>query len=239
MKAKLLIGILLVISLMLLAGCSAPTCYPPNKILDNKCCIDDDDNTVCDYEEGNKAKQPETPVEETPAETAPAEETPEPQIQKVKIPEPAQIPTGLQLGKQQIKMGESRKYIEINQMSTTRTSRDKGIMNFIVFTVRNTGETKLNPVVELLFEGARVEEYTARVRKEYVLQALNPGEKLVINQSMGIRFANINLTKEITMAVYERYSAPRKDLEVLKKTFIPTDYMASMEIFTFGPEDVE
>jgi hypothetical protein len=124
-------------------------------------------------------------------------------------------------------------------MSAFRTSRDKGLMDWMVFTVRNIGETNLNPVVELLFEGARVEEYTARVKKEYILQPLKPGEKIVINQSMGIRFAEINKTKEMTLSVYERFSAPREDIEVLEKAFVPTDYMESMEVYTYGPPETD
>jgi hypothetical protein len=231
MKTRLLIGILLILAL-LAAGCSAPTCYPPNKILDNKCCLDDDSNKVCDYEEGKMATQPEAPAE-VPAEVAP-EETPEPQITKVKLPEPAKIPTGLQLGKQEIKLGEPRKYLEINQLSSFKTSNDRGLMDYMVYTVRNIDQKDLTLVVELMFEGARVEEYTARVKKEYFLPVLKAGEKLVMNQSLGIRFSEVDEAKDMTLTVYERYSAPKTDLEVLKKTIVPSDYFVDDEVHTYG-----
>jgi hypothetical protein len=232
--------------LLLLGGCAAPTCYPPNKIIGSSCCLDADDNGVCDLDEEVSEEEDiaEEEVEEVEEEVEVAEEEPEevemeeePQIQDVEMPEPEPIVTGLQLGKQDMKLGEQRDYLQINKLSAYRTSRDKGIMNYMVFTVRNVGQTKLNPIVDLMFEGARVEEHEARVIKEYVIQPLEPGEKMVINQSLGIRFSEIEETKKITLRVYEKYIAPREDLEVLNKEFIPTDYMDSMEIYTYGLPD--
>jgi len=243
MKEKILIFAIVALSMVLLAGCAAPTCYPPNKILGNKCCIDDDDNDVCDYEEGAVADK--TVVEDTEADdgegddayepSAPVKE--EPQIQKIKAPEPAPIKTSIELGKQEIKLGEPRKYLEINQLSAYRTSRDKGMMDYLVLTVRNIGDSTLNAEVELLFEGARIEEHATRVKKEYTIPALKPGEKYVMNTSLGIRFGEIEKEKKMTLSVYEKYTAPKKDLQVLVKDFIPTDYMESMEIYTYGLPD--
>jgi hypothetical protein len=239
MKGTLLCGVILSLLILLLAGCSAPTCYPPNKILGNKCCLDEDSNSVCDYEEQGPAAPAEEAPEET--ETAPAEETPEPQIQQVVTPKPAPEPvaTEEEYGKMPIGLGEPKKYLTIDDMSTFKISRDKALMDYMVFTVRNIGEAPLNPVVELLVEGARVEEYTARVKKEYFLETLKPGEKLVVYQSLGIKLGDINKTKEMTMTVYERYSAPRKELETLKKQFEVTDYLVDDEIHTYGLPETE
>ncbi|MBU2560697.1 MAG: hypothetical protein KKD17_00205 [Nanoarchaeota archaeon] len=233
---KYVIGIIAAILILMIAGCSAPTCYPPNKILGNKCCLDEDSNDVCDYEEQKPAVQEEEQVAE-PEQAEMTEE--EPQIQQVEVPkvvEPA-MPRTLELGKQQIRLGEPRKYLEINKMSAHRTSTDKGLMDYAVITVRNIGQKELDSVVELFFEGARVEEHSTRVKKEYTIPTLKPGEKYVMNQSLGIRFAEINKTKKMTLTAYDKYSAPRKDLETLKKEFVPQDLFESMEIFTYGLPD--
>jgi hypothetical protein len=166
------------------------------------------------------------------------EEEEEPQIQEVEMPEPAPIQTGLVEGKQDMRLGESREYLQINKLSAFRTSVDKGLMDYMIFTVRNPGNKDLNGVVELFFEGARVNERETRVKKEYTIPTLEPGEKYVLKQSLGIRFAGINKTKTMTMSVYDKYIAPREDLGKVKKEFIPTDYMESMEIFYYGlPEE--
>jgi len=225
------IVVLLTILLLMIAGCAAPTCYPPNKILGNNCCLDEDDNDVCDYEEEGADEEPEElviePEEEEEVEYAP-------QIQEVEVPEPAPIRTGgYEFGVSDINLGESRDPLQLNKMSAFRTSRDKGMMDWMVFTVRNKGQTKLNAEVELFFEGARIEEHSTRVKKEYTIPELAPGEKYVVNKSLGIRFSEINKSKKITMKVYEKFVAPREDLDVLTKEFIPQDLFESMEIYYY------
>ncbi len=232
MKTSTIFIAILAIMILALAGCNKPTCYPPNKIIGNNCCIDDNDNNECDYHE--EQEQKEEPVKEEPVvETQPIEkEEPKPVVTTETKPA---IQT---LGKSKIVLGEPKRYIEINKLSAFRTSRDKGVVDYMLFTVRNLGTKKLNPVVELLFEGARYEEHQVRIKKEYFLQPLEPGEKMVMNQSMGVYFEGINLTKKINLAVYERYAAPRDDLGTEEKAFIPMDYMDSLEIYTFGlPEE--
>jgi hypothetical protein len=239
MKGKIMCGVMLSLLILLLAGCSAPTCYPPNKILGNKCCLDEDSNDVCDYEESKPVVQKEEPAEEVEAEP---EAEPEPQIQRVITPRPAvEEPAAPEekYGKMPIGLGEPKKYLTIDDMSTYKISRDKALMDYMVFTVRNIGQVPLNPVVEIVVEGARVEEYTARVKKEYFLPILKPGEKNVMYQSLGIKLGDLNKTKQITMTVYERYSAPRKDLDTLKKQFDPKDYLVDEEIHTYGLPETE
>jgi hypothetical protein len=241
MNGKLMCGVIISLLILLIAGCSAPTCYPPNKILGNKCCLDEDSSGVCDYEEPKKAVQKEEPAEEEELEAAPEE--PEPQIQRIVTAAPAEEEEPAEprpeYGKMPIGPGEPKKYLTIDEMSTFKISRDKAYMDYMVFTVRNIGETNLNPVVELLVEGARVEEYTARVKKEYFLPVLKPGEKNVVFQSLGIKLGDINKTKQITMTIHERYTAPRQDIETLKKQFDPADYFVDDEIHTYGLPETE
>ncbi|MBN1543948.1 hypothetical protein JW898_00635 [Candidatus Woesearchaeota archaeon] len=238
---KYVIGIIAAILILMVAGCTAPTCYPPNKILGNKCCLDEDNNDVCDYEEQMPAVHEEESATEEPEpeEAEMTEEQEEPQIQQVKMPEAVEpaMPRTLELGKQQIRLGEPRKYLEINKLTAYRTSTDKGMMDDAVITVRNIGQKDLNAIVELFFEGARIEEYEAKVKKEYTIPTLKPGEKYVMKQSLGIRFAEIAETKTMTLSVYEKYIAPRKDLETLEKRFVPKDLFESMEIYTYGLPD--
>lgn len=219
---------MLLVGILMLAGCAAPQCYPPNKIIDNKCCLDDNDNSVCDAEE--------TVEEETPVETEEPVVEQEPQIQQVVTPEPEPIVEDEpEYGEiTEMKLGETRKYLTIDDWEMYRSSTDKGEMTWMIYTVKNIGKTKITPNIELYFDGARLEEYTARVAKEYTLDALEPGEKVTFKQSMGIRFAGIDQEKKITMSIYDRYSAPREDLAVLEKTFVPQDEFESMEIFIHG-----
>ncbi len=235
---KAAISIIICILIMMVAGCEAPTCYPPNKIIGNKCCLDENHNEICDYEEETLAEEAEEEIEEQAEmvedELEDAEEREEPQIQQVEMPEPAPIPTGLVEGKQDMRPGESRDYLTLHKMSAFRTSRDKGMMDYMVITVRNPSQKKLNAIVELFFEGARLNEYETRVKKEYTIPELDPGEKYVLNQSLGIRFAKINESKSMTLKVYEKYVAPREDLGEVKRTFVPTDYMESMDIYYYG-----
>jgi hypothetical protein len=246
MDKKILIGIFAML-VLLLAGCKAPTCYPPNEIIGNNCCLDEDSNAICDYDE--ELAEQEEEVEEVEEETeevmmeAEEEETEEETVEEEeteeKEPEYVALPIGLEPGKYEMKMGETKQYLQINKITSYRTSRDKGIMDEIIFTVRNIGDKKLNPVVNLYFEGARIEEHEARVVKEYVLEPLEPGEKHIVKKALGIRFAGINKTKVIELNVYEEFVSPKDYLQVLRKEFVPQDLFESMEIFTYGLPEYE
>ncbi|MBW2964732.1 hypothetical protein KY363_04695 [Candidatus Woesearchaeota archaeon] len=246
MKSTIFAGIALIILTLILAGCAAPQCYPPNKIIDNKCCLDEDANAVCDYEEGKtstQTKKTET-TEQTTVSAAPdtTEETTveteeeEPQIQTIKAPTATYpvVKQGYTFGVQKIGPYEPQKMLEINDLSAFRTSRDKGTMDWMVFTVRNRDSTKANYIVELLFEGARIEGTEVSVKKEYTIPALALGEKYVVNQSLGIGLSKINSTKKMTLSVYEKYTAPRKNLDTITKNVVPVDYMDDLEIYTYG-----
>jgi hypothetical protein len=229
MRIGIISIVILAVIALLLAGCSAPQCYPPNKIVDNKCCVDDDSNSVCDMDEPQPAEEePQVEVQPEPV----VEE--EPQIHKLETPKTETVEIGLQIGKQMMKQYEKRDYIELNDFTMYRSSTDKAIMDFMVYTVRNPGEVTINPVVEILFEKARLDEHQSTVKKEYVLDPLKPGEKIVINQSIGVVFAKINETKEIHMRVYERLSAPVEEFGTVDKTFVPFKKLTSMEIFIHG-----
>ena len=232
MKTRLIAIAILLIGLLAAAGCSAPQCYPPNKIIGNKCCLDADDNGICDMDEEIQ-EEPET--EEAEEQT---EEDPEPQIQPVAVKpaEEAEEQEPFQYGKvMTMHPGEMNQYLTIDDWSMYRSSTDKGELQWMIFTVRNTGSSKLTSKIELNFEGARIGDYEARVKKEYDIPTLNPGEKVTIKQSMGIRFAGIDNKKKLTMSIYDKYSAPRDDLQVLVKEFTPSKEMDSLEIYTLGP----
>ncbi len=243
MKTKICASVLLVVMIIFLAGCEAPKCYPPNKIIDNKCCIDDDSNGVCDIEETHQEEAAQETVQEQPAVQ---EEVQQPEVaEEEAVAEETPEAAGLEPGKYDIRIGEPKKYLEINELKSYRTSRDKGMLDEMTFTVRNIGTQTLNPVVELFFDGSgmnyideeRVPEYDVRVGKEYTLDAIKPGEKRVIKKSLGIRFQGIDNKKTLTLTIYDRFTAPRKDLEVLKKEFVPQDLFKTMDIYTYGMPD--
>jgi len=234
MKTRLMIGIIFSVMILILVGCQAPSCYPPNKIIGKNCCMDDNANGQCDYDEPKEQAQTE---KETPAveEQAPVE-TEKPKI----VTKPAiEEKPAVQFGKSKIETWEPKKYLTLDKLSAYRTSRDRALLDYMEITVRNIGAKKLNPVVEILFEGARYEEHVVRIKKEYILEPIAPGEKLFLNQSLGISLEGINLTKKLTVSVYERYSAPREDLEVMTKNIVPQEYMESLEIFTYGPPTLD
>jgi hypothetical protein len=245
---KIIIAIIALL-LLVLAGCAAPTCYPPNKILGNKCCLDSNNNEKCDFEEGaaQTAEETEPVVKETvteiPQETT--EETTEPVLptqterQQAVAPAPKPATDEIQLGKQKMNSLDPHQYLQINKLEAYRTSTDKGMMDYMVYTVRNIGPSDLDAMVELYFEGARLEEHQIRILKEYRIPVLKAGEKIVIQQSLGIYFADINATKKITMSIYKRLEGPRKDLEVLKKEFVPKTLFPTMEIFTYGKPELD
>jgi hypothetical protein len=260
MKGKImLIGIIAMIAMLslLLAGCEPPTCYPPNKIIGNKCCMDSDSNNICDYEENETAtattatesketEETETELtsEESAGETETAEETAEaePQIQKITV-KPTTTTTATiaktapTYGKMKIAPGEPHKFLQIEDMKAYRSSRDRGTLDYFVLTVRNAGIKDITPKVRLFFETARIENYEARVEKEYMIPTLKPGEKYVTKQLLGIKFSKINETKKMTLTMLDRYDATDTPIEVLKKEFVPTDYMDDLTIYTFGPPE--
>lgn len=244
MKKKIFASVLFVVMILFLAGCEAPKCYPPNKIIDNKCCIDDDSNGVCDIEEAHQEEVAQETVQEQPAVQ---EEVQQPEVaEEGKTAEETPKAVGLEPGKYNINIGEPKKYLEINKLKTYRTSRDKGMLDEIIFTVRNIGDSKLTPTVAFLFDGTgmdfteteKVQEYNLKVDKKFDLQELEPGEKLIVKKSLGIRFQGIDNEKTVTMSVYDRYSAPREDLGKAEDKFVPQDLFKTMDIYTYGmPEE--
>lgn len=255
MIKKAILGIFFVLILFgLLVGCNAPVCYPPNTIIGNKCCLDDNKNSVCDYDEKEESaeleedlsldnKEPETEEadEETPKNN---EENREESAQKTTIIK-SSSPSKQDTSKQKIGPGEPRQYLEINELKAYRSSTDKGVIDEMTYTVRNIGKIKITPTVDLMFdnhgidftEKERIREYELTVMKNYDLITLKPGEKLVIKQLLGIRFQGINETKTIQLSIYDRNSAPRKDLQVLSREILPTKYFSTMDIQFYGPEE--
>lgn len=228
---------------ILIAGCAAPVCYPPNKIIGNKCCIDDNDNNVCDADEAPEAEEAEEEQEaEEQQEATPVEEEEDAEEEEAE-PEEEEEATGLEPGKYDMKLGEPKRYLEINKISAYRSSRDKGVIDEIVFTVRNIGDSIFSPTADLHFDGTgvdfteqdRVPEYELKVDHEFDLQELDPGEKLIVRKYLGIRFQDIDDDKTIRMSVYDRYKAPREDLAEVETEIVPQELFDSMEIYTYGP----
>lgn len=232
MKLKLIAIAMLLVGILIMSGCAAPQCYPPNEIIGNKCCMDSDGNGVCDMDE-EIVEEPEPVAAPEPV----TEPEPEPQIQQVaaKQAEPAEEEE-FEYGKvMKMKIGETRQYITIDDWNFYRSSTDKGEMVWMIFTVKNIGKKTITPNVDLLFEGARTNEADTSVGKDYTIETLEPGEKITFKQSMGIRFAQIDKKKKITMRIYDRFSAPREYLYELVKEFTPSQEMDSLEIYIHGP----
>ncbi|MFH1063878.1 MAG: hypothetical protein V1729_02240 [Candidatus Woesearchaeota archaeon] len=226
---------MIAILVLLIAGCAAPTCYPPSKIIGKACCLDEDDNSVCDYEEQSAETEETVEMQAAPEEELADEPAQEVKETEVAVEAPAED-TKLKyvFGKQDMILGEPRTYLEVNKMLAYRNSRDRGMFEYMIITIRNPGKTTITPTVEMIFENARIEEATSTALKEFKFDALKPGEKLVVKQNLGIKFDLINKSRSVTLSMYNRLSSPRVDLGKLEFNVVPTDYMESMEIFTYG-----
>ncbi|HII72477.1 TPA: hypothetical protein HA265_07010 [Candidatus Woesearchaeota archaeon] len=89
MKKTLLVICLFLIGLMVVACAPQIRCEAPSKIIDNRCCVDSNDNDVCDSKEMTSPKTQQPPEDEAQAEP---EETPEPEMEAEPEPEPQAEP---------------------------------------------------------------------------------------------------------------------------------------------------
>ena len=225
---------------ILVVGCApAIQCEAPSKIIGNRCCLDQNDNDICDSTDDIDLEE-EPVVEPVPekVETAPEPE-PETVPEKV-VTKPApklsapKEPVELKAGKFDIKFGEPKKYVEINKLEMHRYSNDKVMFDTMWYTVRNVGVKKLSPEVRIRAEGVRTgdSEYSSSgVERTYILEPLLPGEKQVIELSMGLRYGQMNKTRSLTIDVFERYVAPKTSVGKVVKDFKPVDELESMEIW--------
>ena len=239
---KKLAIIALLISVMLIAGCASQIkCSEPNTVIGNECCLDDNDNDQCDNSEEELEPEPAEQVEKKVVRAVPEPEPePEPQIRQVYTePTPAiDLINPTEPGIYKMRQGESRKWVEINEIFAYRTSRDKGYMDYMIYTVRNHGTKKAKFKVNMMFEyGLNSMGADARVGKEYTIAQLEPGEKAIMKQSLGIYFKGIEELKTMEMNIYDPFVVPKEDLDTLTKTFTPTKYFPDMETHTYGYEE--
>ncbi len=257
---KLLITTLL-ISTMLLVGCAQNiTCAEPNKIINKECCLDEDGDDVCDYDQveiDSKTQNSEPTIDRTynQAETdyrATPTPEPEPTIDRSYTTKPVQY-TGepsqaieeqedyspnYQEGISDIRLSEPKQWVQIHKLSSYRSSRDKGQMEWMYYTVRNLGTKPMKLGVDLMFQyGITPSGTQSPIGKEYTIEELEPGEKITINQSLGMYFEGVEETKTITLDVYNRFTYPKEDLQIIKKSFKPVDIMDTLEIMQYGRDD--
>lgn len=234
---------------MVLVGC-APSivCEQPSRMIGDRCCLDEDGNGVCDSMDVREEAAVEAPVEEDITEPGPVvEAAPEPEpVKAVTKPAPVKevkepvTPAELKAGKFDIQFGEPKKYVEINKLEMHRYSNDKVMFDTMWYTVRNVGTKKLNPEVRIRAEGVRTgdSEYSSSsVERTYILEPLLPGEKEVIELSMGLRYGGMNLTKTLTIDVFERYTAPKESIGKTVKEFKPINELESMDIWWTDSEE--
>ncbi|NQU78687.1 hypothetical protein HQ545_02870 [Candidatus Woesearchaeota archaeon] len=232
-----------VLALLMLAGCQQNLCYPPNEIIGNKCCVDEDGTGVCDFDEIESEEPDEkddtgaqdTETQEQNEMGADANDDSELEIdEKIEEVEIDDTQTIENVEEKEPEQPTPGTYLSIDDIVMYRISRDKGMVDVMTYTVNNLGSETIEPVVEFSFDKGRIGESDVKVEKEYLLSPLKPGEQRTITKSMGVKFSGINQTKDIKMSIYHKFSAPRKNLEVIEMKVIPIDYMESLEIFPYG-----
>ncbi len=231
---------------LLIAGCTPQlVCESPSSVIDDRCCLDENDNNVCDSDESELIQEPKILLE--PVEPELSEPVKEPVLEpQLKTPPTTtevvkEVEPQLKAGTFNIAPGESRKYIELNDLEMHRYSTNKIMLDYLWYTVRNIGGKTLNPEVRIRAEGIRQtnqeSDGTSSREFTYILDSLDPGEKQVIKLALDIRFGQINKSRDFTLEVYERFVAPKevKDKDVYN--FVPYDELESTEIWWLNPED--
>lgn len=122
--------------------------------------------------------------------------------------------------------------LTLDAYKLSRTSRDKGLVEGITFTVRNTGSKTLSPRVILWFKTQSVSDASIPdvTEKDYDLPQLEPGYKVTKTYPLNVRFHYLEEQKVFTLKLRERFVSPPKDLTVITKSFIPIEEMETMEI---------
>ncbi|MFC1723689.1 hypothetical protein ACFL0V_06110 [Nanoarchaeota archaeon] len=234
--------IALMISVLMLVGCAPQMkCSEPNTVINNECCLDADDNDICDSdEEPEPEPEPESEPEPQIDRSYNEKPEPEPQIDKsyeAKV-EPAQLPNTYEPGISKIRVGEPKQWLQIHELSAFRTSRDKGYMDYMVYTVRNLGSKEKSYKVDMYFENGVTSSGAEKpVGKEYNIEKLEPGEKITVKQSLGIYFHGIEESKDLKLSISDPMVYPREDINSISKTFKPTSIFEDMEIYTYGKDD--
>ena len=242
-RKEIKITILLLV-LVLLMGCTTVVyCEQPNKVIGDSCCMDKNDNKICDGKEKTSVKtvEPKTDAKitaNTTTKSTQTQKTTSPTTQKTEIKktttETKTEITELKKGKYDIQPGEPARYLEIKKMEIRRYSRDKGIIDKMSFIVRNVGAKAFSPTVVFTFDKGITSSGEGIIEQKYDFYELKPGEKIVEIRPMGVRFKEINTTKKITMQIYDRYVAPRADKETMEYQFNPWDVMESHEVDQWG-----
>ncbi len=122
--------------------------------------------------------------------------------------------------------------LTLDSYKLSRISRDKGMVDEVTFTVRNTGSKTLTPHIILWFKmqsnsDASIPDITEKV---YDFPQLKPGYKVTKKYPLNMRFHYLEGEKTFTLKVRDRYVSPPKDLDIITRTFIPLDEMENMEI---------
>ncbi|HII71178.1 TPA: hypothetical protein HA265_00295 [Candidatus Woesearchaeota archaeon] len=275
MKRVVLVAILISVLVALSACAPQIECKSPNKVIGKECCLDADDDDVCDSDDSSElkaektvkrtvaAEEPESSDESDVSDDSPEQEyeyeasegsDDDPAIDSSYNDKPSvtgsavadssskespYLPPGsLEPGVYKMNPGETRDWLTINKLFGYRTSRDKGYMDYMIYTVRNHGATKKSYEVEFMFRDGLTKAGTeAMIGKKYTIQDLKPGEKIVMKQSLGIFFPKIEEIKTIELSVYDPRAVPREDFDTMKKSFTPTDIFPDMEIHSYGLED--
>ncbi len=253
--------VLLVVFTVFVAGCAPKMhCEAPAKVIGDSCCLDGNDNGVCDSYEPAPAKTPvvsdsasEQAVDQGSEDKVPEESLGSDVSQNsgadtasVKAPaedsltdKNADSESELKAGVFKIKFGEPKKYVDVLKLDAHRYSADKVMLDDIWYVVRNVGDKTLNPEVRIRAEGVRVNDYEDSYSSKeftYDLDPLEPGEKEIINLLTDLRYSQMNKTRTLTISVYERFVAPKEELGETVYEFRPVDELESMDI-SWVPKD--
>lgn len=123
--------------------------------------------------------------------------------------------------------------LSLDSYKLSRTSSDKGIVEEVTFTVRNTGNKKLTPRIILWFRAQEVggdADIPDLLEKVYDLPSLDPGYKITKTYPANFRFHYLDRQKKFSLMLRDRFSSPPRTLYQTDKTFMPIEEMEGMEI---------
>lgn len=123
--------------------------------------------------------------------------------------------------------------LSLDSYKLSRTSSDKGIVEEVTFTVRNTGSKPLTPRVTLWFRAQEVggdADIPDILEKVYDLPSLEPGYKITKTYPANFRFHYLDRQKKFSLMLRDRFSSPPRTIYQTDKTFMPIEEMENLEI---------
>ena len=124
---------------------------------------------------------------------------------------------------------EPKKRFSIGFVDVRRTSRDKGMIKNIEFTVRNFDEKEFFPVVEFTMPGYDRGKFMTLI-KRFELPLLKPGMRFTHKYPVEMYFHEVDREKALNTTAYRKFTDPREFIAKVDYKFVPSKVWKSDEI---------